>query len=92
MTHSDVRPITPSMCSHKQTFAKCTDNKLKDRLAVADSKMGRSNWAKIEIGAGECKIPRLFGPRGRRSLQRFIGDFVSENLFFRPVETWQCSN
>jgi len=32
------------MC-HKQTFAKCTDNKLKDRLAVANSKMGSSNRA-----------------------------------------------
>ena len=48
--------------------------------------MGRSNWTNIEIGAGECKVPRLFGPRARGNLQRFIGDFVSENLFFRLVE------
>ena len=54
---------------------------------VAYSKMGPSNWAKIEIGAGECNVPSLFAPDARGSLQRFVGDFVSQDFIFRPVDS-----
>ena len=47
--------------------------------------MGSSNWAIMEKSADKCVVPRLLAPRASRSFQRFIGDFVSEDLFFRPV-------
>ena len=58
-----------------------------DYEPVADSKMGRSNWANIEISAGKCKVPSLFVADARRSLQCFVGDFVSQDFFFRPVDS-----
>jgi hypothetical protein len=59
-----------------------------DRKPVADSKMGSSsNWAKMEISADKCVVRRLFAPHARRSLQRFIGDVVSEDIFFSLVES-----
>src|SRR5450631_131397 len=55
---------------------------------VADSKMGSSNWAIMEKSANKCVVSRFFAPRARRSLQRLIGDFVSEHLFFGLVESY----
>jgi hypothetical protein len=47
----------------------------------------RSNWAKIEIGAGECEVPSLFASDARGGLQRFVGDFVYQDFIFRPVDS-----
>src|SRR5450631_1775490 len=53
---------------------------------VADSKMGSSNWAIMEKSANKCVVSSLFSSCDRRALQRFIGCFVSQNFFFRPVD------
>jgi hypothetical protein len=60
------------------------------RCCPKADKRGRgrsSKWAKIEIGAGECKVPSLFAPDARGSLQRLIGDFIREHFFCGLVES-----
>src|SRR5450759_4225905 len=43
-------------------------------------------WAFSQTAAEqEGVIPGFLFPRVRRSFQRLVGDFVAEDLFFRPV-------
>src|SRR5450756_1134616 len=70
----------------------CTNKK--DRLAAvlpksANGQGANSNLVKLgsQLKSAPCNrvLPRSFALVPRRALQRFIGDFVSEHLFFRPV-------